>query len=632
MLQRIRDNSSGPLAYVIVGLITLVFAVWGIGSYFTPSANPVIASVGDIDITRYQLKQAYDQRYRRLRTMLGERFNPDMIDPQRLRRSILQNLIRTAVLDQYAISAGYRTTDKALLQALKTDPRFQVDGRFSVERYKTLLANAGMQPAAFEARLRRNMVSQQVRAGVVRSAFAAPPGVAHAYSLRHQKRKVAFLLFPAAAYKDQVEIESGEIRAWYESHASQYMRPERVKLAYVELNRSALEPPEKTITRQTLRSLYADRKARFTTPDQRDARRIFVPVTGDNAAAARQKIQAIAGKLAQGKSFDDIAAATGADVKVAKLENVTRTELPADVAKALFNLEVGQVSSPVRAEDGWYLIKPTAVHPGQTKPFDAPEVQQQLKKMARRQWREQRFGKMSDRLEALAFQAPNSLDVVSSELGLEVQTTGWITRQKGEQLGAYEAVREAAFSDAVLKDRLNSTVIRIGEGRRVVVRVVKHQPPRQIPLAQVKDDIRQQLVAHKAQKLARQAARTARDKLSGGATLAQIAEATPAELKQPGYIGRSASDVPAPVRTAAFALPKPGQGGASYRIAQTAEGNAALVALRDVKIPQPGKADIPQRFVQGQRRYIAQLAYNAFVDYLRAHADVELNREQLNFK
>lgn len=632
MLQRIRDNASGPIAYAVVGLITLVFGVWGIGSYFTPSANPVVASVGDIDITRYQLQQAYNQRYRQLQTLMGERFEPGMIEPQQLRHSILQRLIRAAVLDQYAVDAGYRTTDAALLQVITSNPQFRVGGQFSSQRYRTLLANAGLEPAAYEARLRRDIVSRQVRAGVVNSAFVAPPAVVHAYSLRHQKRKLAWLVFPADAYKDQVEVTADDIAAWYDSHGDRYMRPERVKLAYVELNRNALNARH-AVTEKRLRSLYTQNKSRFTTPDRRAARQIFVPVTPDNAAAARQRIQTIADKLAHGQSFDDIAANSPAPVQVTQLDNVSRADVPGDVAAALFNLDIGQISSPIRGDKGWYLLKATAAQPGETKPFSAPRVQKQLKKMARRQWRNRRFSELAERMETLAFQAPNGLETLARELDFTIEQTGWITRSAGQGLGQYRAVRQAAFSDAVLRDGLNSTAIQIGTDRRVVLRVVAHQGPQQIPLSQVRDKIRRQLMEKKAQALAHEAAQAARQKLAAGASVEAIAADTPARLKTPGYIGRTATDVPQAVREAAFALPEPAGGGAAYDVVRTADGDAALVALRDVETATDLDADnIEPVFVQRQRAYVAQLEYAAFADYLRAHADIELNEEQLDFK
>lgn len=629
MLQRIRDNSSGPIAYVIVGLITLVFAVWGIGSYFTPSANPVVASVGDVEITRYQLQQAYDQRYRQLRQLMGDRFDPEMIEPQQLRRNILRGLVQQAMLDQYALEAGYRITDEALLQALSADSRFQINGEFSAERYRALLGRAGIEPAVFEARIRQDMVSQQLRASLVNSAFVSPRGVEHAYSLRHQQRKLDYLLFQAEAYRDQIQIREEEIAAYYDSHGDRYMRDARVQLAYVELDRNALNA-DKALKQDNLDALYEQNKALFTTPEKRVAQQIFVPINDDNAAAARERIQKIAAEIEQGAPFADVVDDVAGGVQSSDLGAVTRSELPADVGEALFSLEPGEVSSPVRAEKGWYLVKLKDVQSGQTAPFDAPEVQKRLQQMARDQWLDNRYGELADRMDALAFQAPNGLDTLAGELGLDIQTTGWITQEGGDNLGQYAAIRKAAFSDAVLKDNLNSTPIQIGTHRLVVLRVSEYQQPTQIPLEEVEADIRETLAQTKARQLAQDAALAARDKAAQGSSLTEVASGGAAELKQPGFVTRDDTTVPASIREAAFALPKPAGGAASYGIAGTGSGAVALIALRAVRSGKAGETQVDSRFVQRQRAYVAQLEYAAFVDYLNAHADVEINSNQLD--
>lgn len=636
MLQRIRDNASGPLAYVIVGLISLVFGVWGIGSYFTPSANPEVAVVGDIQITRYQLQQAYNERYRQLRAVMGERFDPQRFKPDEVRRAVLQQLIQSAVLDQYAIDAGYRTPDQALLRVLTSNPRFQVNGKFSTQRYEAILANAGLTPTVFEASLRRNLVTGQVRAGVVGSAFAAPPAVQRAYGLLRQQRELAYLVFPRAAYADQVQVEPDEVQAWYEAHQDQYMRPERVKLAYVELTRNTLQP-DKPVTEDALRSLYQQNKARFSTPERRDGRQILVPVTAANAAQARQTIQSMAAKLAQGQSFDDVAGAAKDAVKLSTLDDVSRAELPDDVADALFGTEVGQVSTPVRGAKGWYLLKPTAVQPGETQPFEAPDVQAQLQELARTQWQNERFGELAERMETLAFQAPNGLQTLTSELGLEIRHTGWVTRAQGQGLAQSQAVRDAAFADAVLNERLNSTAIQVDENHRVVLRVVAHEPPQALPLDKVRDQVLAQLKADKAAQLAQAAARQARETLANddAATLKSIAAATPAELQSPGTVGRSADGVPPVILGAAFALPAPSDGKPVYDVVSMADGAAALVALRGVKTAaatQGADDDAPAAFVQRHRAYVAELEYMAFANYLNEHAEVEIRKQQLQFE
>lgn len=633
MLQSIRDNASGPLAYAVVGLISLVFGVWGIGSYFTPSANPVVASVGDVKITRYQLQQKYNQGYQRLRQRMGERFNSDTFEPQQLRRSILQDLVRSAVLDQYALNAGYRTTDQALLRVLKSNPQFQVDGEFSTQRYNALLANAGLTPSTYEARLRRQIVTNQVRAGLVQSAFVAPPALHHAYSRLKQKRKLAYLLFPADAYTEQVQVTQEEIQAWYDSHGQKYMRPGRVKLAYVELDRSSLNA-QQAVTEDKLKSLYQQHKRQFSTPDKRDGLQVFIPVTQDSAAQVRQTIQTLAQKLRKGQSLETVVSDAAGNVKVTHLEDVARRQLPADVSQALFTTKVGKMSTPVRGDKGWYLIKPTAKKPGKVQPISSAEVQKQLKQMAQSQWRNKRFSELSERMETLAFQAPNSLDTLSSELDLKIQHTDWITRNQGKNLGQFKAVRQAAFSDAVLNKKLNSTAIQLDKNHRVVLRVAAHQASQKRPLDEVRSQVKTHLVANKAQKLARQAAQRAKQKLSedGGTTMQAVSEQTPAQLNKAGYIGRTARQVPASVRQAVFALPEPSNGQSVYKVAATGGDGVALVALKDVKkdVLSDDK-NIPKLFKRRRRVYTAQLEYAAFADYLNRHAEVELHEEQLDF-
>ncbi len=628
MLQRIRDNASGPIAYVIVGLITVVFGVWGIGSYFTPSADPVVASVGGSEITRYQLQRAYDQRYQRLRQLMGDNFDPSTVEPEQLRRTVLQGLVQRAMLEQYAQQAGYRVTDQALLQAIQSDPRFEVAGAFSAERYRGLLAQAGVTPAAFEARMRNSLVSGQLRAGMTDSAFVSPRGVEQAYDLRNQQRELAYLLFENDAYRDQVQVSDDEIDAYYENHAEQYMREARVKLAYVEVNRNAGDG--EAVSEERLRAVYDQNESMFTTPEKRTAEQIFVPASGADAATARERIQEIAARIEQGATFSEVAADMEDTVQSSEIGPAPRSALPEDVGEALFALDQGGVSSPVRAQDGWYLLKLETVQAAETQSFDDPEAKARLETMAREQQAEDRYSERADRLDALAFEAPNSLETVADELDLDIQTTGWMTRSNGENLGQYDAIRKAAFSDAVLKDELNSTPIQLGSDRLVVLRVAESEPAAQLPLEEVAEDIGDRLIERAAERLALEAAEAAREQVAQGKTLGQVAEASGADLQQPGFVTRRDEAVPARIREALFALPRPNEGQMRYDIASTRTGAVALVALRAVRSEGGGADAAEPQFVQQQRAYVAQLEYAAFIEYVRANADVEIQADQIN--
>ena len=146
------------------------------------------------------------------------------------------------------------------------------------------------------------------------------------------------------------------------------------------------------------------------------------------------------------------------------------------MGESLFELGEGETSTPVKGDDGWYLVALESVTPATTPEFDDPDVQAQLKAIASAQQAQQAFADKSERLESLAYEAPNDLKTLADELGLEIQTTDWITREQGPGIGQYDAIRKAAFSDAVIKDELNSTPIQLGAERRVVLRVAEHEP------------------------------------------------------------------------------------------------------------------------------------------------------------
>lgn len=636
MLQSIRDKSSGPVAYAIVGLIALVFSVWGIGSYFTESANPAVAEVGGTVITKYQLQNAYNQRYQRLQELLGDSFNAEDFDHQQFRRAVLESLVQKQLLMQYAQDVGYRVTDAGVLAALRHDPRFQVNGQFSTKRYRAILARAGITPAAFEANIRNQQQVAQIRRGILRTAVVSQQGVQRAFALANQERQVAYLAFDPEDYVDQVSVDEAEIKAWYDSHANQFMRPKRIKLAYVLLDQSQLQVSEDP-DQAALKNLYQQVKdSRFKTPERRLARHILVQVDADTTAAqARKKIQELAARLnAGGISFAELAREVSDDQATAdkggQLDWVTRGTIVPEFEDVLFSLQVGQVSNPVKTEFGWHLIKLEKIDQAVYQDFQDPEVQAQLESLYRKRARQERYQKLAERLEALSFQTGSSLQPIADQLDLDIQTTGWITQSGGDGIAANEAVVTAAFSPAVLNDGLNSTPIQVSPTRQIVLRIADKQPAQQRPLDEVRARIREQLVKQGAAEIAHAKAQAALQALREGKTLAQVADGGQAKMVEAGWIGRDSEDVPAAVVAAAFALPQPSaEHSASFGKTSKTDGYVAVLRLTGVRT---AKADDPQELENIQRRLrnrIAGMEYRAFRQSLRSHYDVSIHEDRL---
>lgn len=628
MLQKIRDNASGPLAYVVVAVIAVVFGVWGIGSYFTPSSDPVVASVGGTEITRYQLQQSYNQRYQRLRQAMGDSFDADMFPPEQLRRTVLQGLINEAVLTQYANEAGYRVTDARLLAALRSNEQFQVDGQFSPERYRSLLSQAGIPAGRYEARLREDLKSQQLRRDVTTSAFASPAEVDQAYRLVNQERRVRYLAYDAQRYIDDVDVSDAELESYYEDHADQFQRPERVKLSYVSLSRSNAAAGDAAPDEAALRELYEQNKAQFGEPERRSGVRVRVPIEGDGDAA-RDRIQ----QLASAAQDADLETAAGSvdGAEYSRIDGAAPGDLPDAVAETLFELDTGETSSPVRGEQAWYLLRLSDVTQASTPSFDDPEVQSQLKAIASAQREVTAYSDKSDRMETLAYEAPNDLQTLADELNLEIQDTGWITREGGDGIGQYDAIRKAAFSDSVLQDELNSTPIQLGSDRRVVLRVESHQTAERRPLDEVRDTVRKRVARQKAEDRARESAREAMTALEAGESLQSLTGEDGPTLESPGFIRRSDREVDPRVREAAFSLPSPENDTRRLDVTATADGRVALVVVDGVRAGDDSDSATPrEQFAEQQRQYVARQEYGALNAYLRNQADVEINENRID--
>jgi peptidyl-prolyl cis-trans isomerase D len=586
MLQNMRDRLTGPFVWFIVGIIVIPFAFFGIETFRTGGGDPTLAKVGDQKITQSQFSAGYDQRMQQLQSLMGENFRQDLIDQDRFRKSVLDDMVQESLLRQQVREAGYRASDAALFEAIRAIPAFQEDGTFSSEAYRNRLAMQGYTPARFEAQLRDALVIDQMREGLLASTFVTTAGAAQAYSLNEQQRWLAYAVFSAARFLPQVQVGADEIAARYEERKSRLQSPERLRLAYVELALDALpqaEPPAPEV----LRVIYeSDKAARFSTLEERRARHILINFGADREQA-RERIEAVAEKLAQGGDFAALAQTysedPGSKSKGGDLGWIKRGQMLEKFEQALFALGKGEVSEPVETEFGWHLIKLEELREATTKPFESPEVQAELLRIYRTRDAERRFQELSEKLEQTAFESPGSLEPAAQAAGLKVQTSDWFTRTAGAGIAANPAVREAAFSEDVLQNGENSRPLSLGENRIVVIRKQEYEPPRQKTLEEVADTLREELKAQAARARAQSEAAAALAALKEGRPLEQVARERKVQMKAPGLVRRTAPGVDPKILEALFRLPRPEGGQPSRGQAELANGDMALIVMTTVQ-------------------------------------------------
>jgi len=593
MLQNIRDRMTGPIVWAIVGLIAVPFAFVGIETFQGGSSDPTVAKVGDQKITTSQLEAAYQQRLQRLQQMMGENFRSDMIEPARFREGVLQEMVQETAFQQHALKTGYTASDASIIRAIQTIPAFQRDGQFSAEQYRQALSSNGMSPQTFERQMREGMSQDQIRDGVLASAFVTPAEAAAAWRLAQQERLFTSLVFKPTAYEAAITVSDEEIAKRFADNSAAYKAPERLKLKTVELDLAKL-PESPVPDAAVLKAVYDADSNPFSTPEERRARHILIAFGADKDAA-QKKAEAIKARLDAKADFETVASETsddpGSKNSGGDLGWVRKGLMTPKFEQALFGLQKSEVSAPIETEFGWHVIQLEDIKPAVIKPFEDAAVQAELLSSYRKRDAERRFQELAEKLEQLAFENASSLDAVAQALGVVVETTDWFTRTSGSGFTANQAVVQAAFSDEVLQDNENSKPIDLGDNRIAVVRKAEYEPARARSLDEVREQIRIEIKRAGAITKAQAEADAVIKAAESGASLLALAAERQLSAVAPGSVRRDAPGVERAVLTAAFRLARPMAGKASIGKTVLGNGDVVVIALENVKDATPETDD-----------------------------------------
>lgn len=643
MLLAIRDRATGWIAWIIVILLIIPFALWGIQEYLGGGSEPVVASVDGREITRNALSEQVQ------RAMRNAQERPEGDEVTVLRRQVLDSMIAETVLVESARDAGMRVPAADVNASIQQVPAFQVDGKFSQERYVQILNANRLDPQQFWEQERRNLLRQQLLGAVGESAFVTARDVDEFIRLRDRKVELSFVSIPAAKFRDAVQISDEDIKRYYEANPEQFKTPEEVKLKYLKLDPLALAAAV-PVTEEQLRSMFDERQDSLFQPEQLRAAHILISVPQDaddkTVAAAQQRAQEVRNQIMAGKDFGELArqysddqasAAQGGDIGA-----VTPGSRDESFELALAELQQGQVSDPVRTLKGFEIIKLVERIPAGKPTFD--QVRERLAQEYRRQQAEEKFYRDSETLYDLTYENPLTLDVAAKALDLQVQETDWIGRSgTKEGLGVQPEVVRAAFDDEQLNggnvaDAVNSKLIELKNGNDdkqltpvVVFRVSDYRPSELKPLEQVRDQISNHLRGREIRDKADAKAQEIVQQLDGGASLDTVAKELDAEVVNAGLVGRGDTKQPSAVVEKAFALGKPSQGQTRYGTVALPGGGAAIVAVTDVRDGDPKTVS------ENERKFIERLLTRAhgtvettaLIDDLRGRADVTVNEEVL---
>jgi len=634
MLQAIRERAQGWIAWVIVILISIPFALWGINQYLGGGHEKLVATVGDREITQNEVDMSF-QRYRsQLRARLGSAYNPGLIDEAKLREQVLDSMIRNDVILQSAMGMGMRAGDDLVKAAILGMSAFHSDGHFDRETYESNLRYQRMTPSQFEQQVRAGIVGRQLSIAIQESDFATPRELATIQRLQGQRRDLAYLVFSAADYQPEQPPSEEEVSAYYERHGDDFLVPEQVQVAYLDLSSEGLSH-DIEVTEDDLRAYFDQRRDEFSAPEQRRASHILFPLDKDASPEDEAKTKAAAEKalarLKASESFEALAKELSADAGSAPeggdLGWFERKIMDPAFEKAAFSMKVGEVRGPVRTAFGLHIIKLTGSRSEGVVDFDA--VRGQVEERFRKDRASRRYYEYAEQLGNLTYEQPDTLEPAAKALGLEVKTSDWFSRDGGSGVLGSPKVMTAAFSDDVLVKRYNSEPIELGPEHVLVLRVLDHRDAQVRPLEQVRDQVVEAINRAKGAERAQEIGEALIERLNAGADLVGEAEALSLKVTEVGMASRGQTDVPAEVLRSAYTLPKPAEGKAFYGQAEMDNGDFVVIALRKVVDGEISAEGTPAKsHAMAAARMAGDSAFDDYVSYLRSKTHIEFTTSE----
>ncbi|MGB6241311.1 MAG: SurA N-terminal domain-containing protein [Castellaniella sp.] len=593
---------------ILLILVVPSFVFLGISGYSVATADPAIAEIGTLSVTKEEFIQAQRNQLQQMQESTQGRFDPALLDNPQARQALLDQLIDRKIQIAVATQERFSISDNTLRRAIAAMPQVQVDGQFSADRYHEVLASIGASPRDFEASQRAELALDTVL-GPVRDTAALPQPVLDGLKQAlTEERTVRLRVFQAKDYAKDVKVTPQDIKAWYDAHQDDLRLPEQVSADYLVLDEAAAVASVSDVTEAQLKDYYEQNKTRYVVPARVNVSHILVKLP----AGASDEADKTALKAAQDISrrartepsqFGDLARKESQDAGTARdggqLGWIQRGTLPLPMEQAVFALKQGEISDPVKGPDGYHVFIANEVQPEKGETFD--EARTKVEAEVRRQLAAERFADMATKLTGLVYDNPSSLDPAGKELGLQVRQVQGIARDRllsadeaGPQAAAASPdaamlgdvrVRQALFSRQVLTDKQNSGVIEISPDAMVVVRVNTVTPAHVPDLDKVQAHIQTQLEAEQAQAAAVAAGEKALAQLKETASTEGFLDPITISRLDPAGLSKSVMD-------AAFSLPRqplPTYGGVSLPDAY------AVILVDQVKpgtIEQPALAGL----------------------------------------
>jgi peptidyl-prolyl cis-trans isomerase D len=394
MLRGIQKASSGwvgkSIMAVVMGLLVVSFAIWGIGDIFRGFGQSNLAEIGNTTIGIEQFRNYYNDKLSQIGRRAGRNITPDQARALGIDRQILGQLVAETALDQKAREMHLGVSDAQVSEKITAEPAFQgVNGKFDRARFEYGIRELGFTEARFVQEQRQIMMRRQIALSLT-GDLAAPTAAQNAINIfRNEKRTAEVVVLGAEQAGDIANPTPEELQKYFDERKAVFRAPETRKVTLLSVTPADLARWE-VVSDDDAKAYYEQRKNEYGSAERRQLRQIIFPSEAEAKAAAE--------KIAGGTSFDDIAKERGLTEKDTDLGLVTKSGVidPA-VAEAAFALKENEVSAPVKGQFGTVLVQATKIEPASQKTY--ADVAAEIKRTIATDRARRQLGDLRDKIE-----------------------------------------------------------------------------------------------------------------------------------------------------------------------------------------------------------------------------------------
>lgn len=376
MLDFMRRHTRGWLIKIILGAVILVFLFWGVGAIRARRAD-MVAEVNGRLITRADYQKAYSNALKNYQQIYGDALSADLLKKMNLDKVVLNGIIKDVLVQEGAVDLDIRVSDEEINGYIRSMPVFNEGGRFSEERYRGILENVHLTPAAFEEGLRKELLWAKVADTLGRLAKVSDDEVWSAFQYANRQINLAYAPFAAAAFKNQVKVEAAALQQYFTGYQEDYRVPARVR---VRLARFLFKDyaHKVNVLPAEVENYYKSNMEAFREPERRRVSHIFFALkpsaTGEEVARAQARAEEALKNAKSGGDFAALARQFSEDKSALKggdLGHLQQGAADPSFEKVVFSLEKGGISPVVRSKAGLHIIKVTEVVTSAVKPLAA---------------------------------------------------------------------------------------------------------------------------------------------------------------------------------------------------------------------------------------------------------------------